>query len=126
MSSALYPCDLSDREWSILEPLLPRAKPGDRPRAVKLQRIVNGIFSLLRSGCAWRLLPRDDGPWSTVYHYLRTWRLDGTGERLPTLLRERVRRQAGREPTPRAAILDSQSVRTTEQGGPAATTVASR
>jgi len=68
MFSVVYPTDRSEREWTILEPLLPRAKPGGRPRAVNLQRIVNGLFSLLGSGCAWRLLPRDYGPWSTVYH----------------------------------------------------------
>ncbi len=100
-----YPSDLSDPEWEILAPLLPTAKPGGRPRTVNLRRILNGIFYLLRGGCAWRMLPRDYGPWSTVYDYFRTWRLDGTWERIHTILRERGRTLAGRQPTPSAAII---------------------
>lgn len=112
MATQVYPSDLNDDEWALLAPLIPPAKPGGRPRSVDVRRILNGLFYLLRSGCAWRYLPREYGPWQTVYYYFRQWRLDGTWVQMHTQLRELARLHAGRDPTPSAAIIDSQSVKT--------------
>jgi putative transposase len=112
-----YQSDLSDAEWSFLEGHLPTPKATGRPRLYPLREILDAIFYVLRSGCAWRLLPHDFPPWKTVYHYFRFWRLDGTWERMHTALRERVRVRLKRNPKPSAAIVDSQSVKTTGVGG---------
>jgi putative transposase len=112
-----YPSDLTDAQWAHLEPLLPVVRPGGRPQAHPVRDIMDAMRYVLRGGIAWRALPHDYPPWQTVYHYFRMWRLDGTWERLNDELRELVRERAGRARQPTAAILDSQSVRTTEKGG---------
>ena len=117
-----YPSDLADRQWRRLEPHIPPAKPGGRPRAADMREIVDAILYVLRNGVVWRALPHDFPPWKTVYHYFRAWRTDGTWDAIHDLLREEVRTRAGREASPSAAILDSQSVKTTEKGGRAAST----
>ena len=122
-----FSSDLSDEEWRILQPLVPEAKPGGRPRVHPTRALLDAIFYVVRGGCAWRLLPHDFPPWQTTYHYyFRVWRIDGTWERIHTRLRERTRWKAAREATPSAAIVDSQSVRTTEKGGSASTTAQRR
>ena len=120
MSRARYPTDLTDRQWRRVAPWLEPPAGRGRPRSVDRREIVDAILYVLRKGIAWRALPHDFPPWRTVYHYFRRWRLDGTWERLHDALRDQVRGAAGRAASPSAAIIDSQSVKTTEKGAFAA------
>lgn len=114
----LYPSDLTDEEWAILKPLIPPEKPGGRRREVDMRAVLNAIFYVLRAGCAWRMLPREYPPKSPVYFYFARFRDEGTWEQILTVLRERCRQETGREATPSAGIIDSQSVRSRDRGGP--------
>jgi putative transposase len=118
MNRQPYSTDITDAEWGHLAPHLPQPKLGGRPRLHSWREILNGIFYVLRSGCAWRLLPHDLPPWQTVYHYFRLWRLQGHWDRLHQALHAAVRVKAGRNPQPSAAIIDSPSIKTSLVGGP--------
>lgn len=112
-----YPTDLSDAAWTLIEPHLPPEVGGGRHRSVNLRQVVNAVLFRLRSGCSWAMLPRDFPPRTTVYEYFSAWRKAGTWETINTLLRRQVRQAAGKKAEPTAAIIDSQSTKTTETPG---------
>jgi putative transposase len=114
MKQQPYPSDLTDAQWQLIEPHLPAAKPGGRPRETDLRDVVNAIFYLNREGCGWRAIPHDFPHWRTVYEYFVDWKQDGTWERINGILRRQVRVAAGRPHTPSTASTDSQTVKATE------------
>lgn len=116
-SGLRYPSDVTDAEWAQVEPLIPPAKRGGRRREVNLREVLNGIFYVLSTGCQWRALPKDLPPKSTVHDYLELWNWDGTLERIHHALYVAVREQEGREASPTAAIIDSQTAKGAQKGG---------
>ena len=117
MTRKPYSTDLTDLQWANIEHLVPGPKPGGRPRKYNNRDLVAAIFYLVRTGCAWRLLPHDFPPWQSVYAYFRHWQADGTWQRVHDVLRDDIRHGEGQAAEPTAGILDSQSVKTTNRGG---------
>jgi transposase len=112
-----YPSDLTDAEWGHIEPLIPPAKRGGGKRRVDMRQVVNGVMYVLSTGCQWRYIPKDLPPRSTLFDYLDLWSYDGTLDRIHHTLYMECREQDGREASPTAAIIDSQSVKSAEKGG---------
>lgn len=126
MSRKPYPSDLTDEQWALVEPRLVPARRRGRPRKADLREVFDALLYLLRTGCPWRHLPHDLPPWGRSWRYFRRWRDDGTLERLHDELRDLAREAAGKKKEPTACVVDSQTARTTEKGGRAATTLARR
>lgn len=116
-SKLRYPSDLTDEEWALIEPLVPPARPGGNKRSVDMREVLNGLMYVLSTGCQWRAIPKDLPPRSTVYDYFDRWNCDGTLGRIHRELYVKCREQAGRKASPSAAIIDSQSVKSSEKGG---------
>jgi len=123
-SKLRYPSDLTDAEWALAEPLIPPAKRGGNKRTADMREVVNGLMYVLSTGCQWAALPKDLAPRSTVHDYLCRWEWDGALERIHHALYVQCREMAGRDASPTAAIIDSQSVKSAEKGGPALTRLA--
>jgi putative transposase len=126
MNGKSYSTDLTDAQWERLKSLIPPAKPGGRDRSANMREVMNAINYVLRTGCHWHLIPHDFPPSGTVYWYFWTWRNEGAWQQMHDILREQVRTEAGRETSPSAAILDSQTVKSTEKGDRSASTAPKR
>jgi len=118
-SGLRYPSDLTEAEWDLIAPLIPPAKRGGNKRSVDLREVVNGLMYVLSTGCQWRAIPKDLPPRSTLHDYLDLWSWDGTLDRIHFTLYVQCRERAGCEASPTAAVIDSQSVKSAEKGGPA-------
>src|SRR6202162_2771329 len=116
-----YPSDLTDGEWGLIEPMIPPAKRGGRRREVNVREVLNAIFYVLSTGCQWQALPKDLPPKSTAHHYFGLWDWDGTLDRVHHALYVETRERAGREASPTAAIIDSQSAKAAQKGAPRST-----
>ena len=114
-----YPSDLTDEEWVLIEPMIPPARRGGRPRKQDMREVMNGVMYILTTGCQWRSVPKDLPPRSTIFEYFVAWHCDGVLDRIHEMLYDDCRVQAEREANPTAAIIDSQSVKSAEKGGPA-------
>jgi putative transposase len=125
MRARCYPSDLSDAQWALVSPCIPPAKSGGRPRTTEIRAVFDAILYLLRTGCQGRQLPADFPPWPTVPLYFRRWRMSGVWTRLHRALYSQARSAAGRKPGPTLGIMDGQSVKTSEKGAFAASTVTS-
>ena len=120
-SKLRYPSDLTDVEWTLIKPLIPPAKRGGNKRTVVMREVINGLMYILSTGCQWRAIPKDLAPRSTVNRYFSRWTYDGTLDRIHHTLYVACRERADRDASPTVAIIDSQSVKSAEKGGPRST-----